>query len=74
MYDTLRSDHVMAQVHYIPVHYQPYYQKLGFKRGDFPNAEMFYSRVISLPIFPGLKQADVARVCDLVDEGIQSCA
>ena len=73
VYDTLRSDHVMAQVHYIPVHYQPYYQKLGFKRGDFPNAETFYSRVISLPIFPGLKQADVARVWDLVDEGIQSC-
>lgn len=74
VYDSLHSQHVMAQVHYIPVHYQPYYQKLGFKRGDFPSAETFYSRVISLPIFPGLKQIDVTRVCDLIDEGIQSCA
>ena len=74
VYDGLRSNHVLAQVHYIPVHYQPYYQRLGFKRGDFPNAEMFYSRVISLPMFPGLKQADVTRVCGLVNEGIQSCA
>jgi UDP-4-amino-4,6-dideoxy-N-acetyl-beta-L-altrosamine transaminase len=74
VYDILHSNHVMAQVHYIPVHYQPYYQKLGFKLGDFPNAEIFYSRVISLPIFPGLTQTDVSRVCGLVDEGIQSCA
>ena len=51
----------MAQVHHIPVHYQPYYQNLALNEVISLNAETFYSRVISLPIFPGLKQADVAR-------------
>jgi dTDP-4-amino-4,6-dideoxygalactose transaminase len=41
-------------VHYIPIHTQPYYRDLGFKRGDFPASERYYNNAISLPLFPAL--------------------
>ncbi|MFA7148230.1 MAG: UDP-4-amino-4,6-dideoxy-N-acetyl-beta-L-altrosamine transaminase [Syntrophomonadaceae bacterium] len=51
----LRQHNIGVQVHYIPVHLQPYYRRcFGYKPGDFPKAENFYAREISLPLFPGL--------------------
>ncbi len=50
----LRESNIGVQVHYIPIHCQPYYKKLGFKKGDFPNAEEYANRAISIPIYPGL--------------------
>ena len=47
----LREKGIGVNVHYIPIHTQPYYKKLGFKEGDFPNSENYYSRAISLPLF-----------------------
>jgi UDP-4-amino-4,6-dideoxy-N-acetyl-beta-L-altrosamine transaminase len=47
----LRGKDIGVNVHYIPIHCQPYYQKLGFKEGDFPNSELYYRRTISLPLF-----------------------
>ncbi len=52
IFDFMRSKGVGVNVHYIPIHLQPFYQKLGFKYGDFPMAEDFYNSAISLPIFP----------------------
>ena len=40
----------MVNLHYIPVHMQPYYQKMGFKLGDFPEAELYYQEAITLPL------------------------
>lgn len=54
VFDGLRDAGIHVNVHYIPVHTQPYYRKLGFKQGDFPNAEAYYAGAISLPMFPGL--------------------
>jgi len=55
----MRSHNIGAQVHYIPVHLQPYYRRnFGFKPGDFPVAEDFYARELSLPIYPGLSEAE----------------
>lgn len=51
-FEALCEQGVGVNVHYIPVHTQPYYQKLGFRYGDFPEAERYYSEAISLPIFP----------------------
>ena len=51
----LRESGIGVQIHYIPIHCQPYYKKLGFNRGDFPNAEDYADRAISIPIYPGLK-------------------
>jgi UDP-4-amino-4,6-dideoxy-N-acetyl-beta-L-altrosamine transaminase len=54
---------VYPQVHYIPVHLQPYYRKhFGFKPGDFPVAESFYQNELSLPMYPGLSDADLAEI------------
>ena len=65
-YTYLRAHNIGSQVHYIPVHLQPYYRRrFGYKLGDFPKTENFYAREISLPIFPGLtsvQQEYVIRV------------
>lgn len=54
VFDALREQGIGVNLHYIPVHLQPYYQKMGFKQGDFPNAESYYSNAISLPMFHGM--------------------
>lgn len=54
VFDALREQGIGVNLHYIPVHLQPYYQKMGFKQGDFPNAESYYSDAISLPMFHGM--------------------
>ena len=50
----LRANNIGVNVHYIPVHTQPYYVDMGFKLGDFPVSESYYSKAISLPMFPQL--------------------
>ena len=50
----LRKSGIGVQIHYIPIHCQPYYKNLGFKKGDFPNSENYADRAISIPIYPGL--------------------
>jgi len=55
VFDELRAANIGVNLHYIPVHLQPYYQQnLGFKAGDFPEAELYYSQAISLPMYPDL--------------------
>jgi len=58
IFKKLREKGIGVQVHYIPVPYHPYYEQLGYKRSDYPNAGCFYESVISLPIFSGLKLKD----------------
>lgn len=63
----LREHNVGVQVHYIPVHLQPYYRRrFGYKPGDFPKAEYFYAQEISLPLFPGLTQEQQEYVIKIV--------
>jgi UDP-4-amino-4,6-dideoxy-N-acetyl-beta-L-altrosamine transaminase len=54
VFDELREKGLGVNLHYIPVHTQPYYQNMGFKQGDFPQAESYYSRAISIPLYQGL--------------------
>lgn len=58
----LREAGIGVNVHYIPVHTQPYYQRLGFKLGDFPTAEQYYQNCISLPMYYGLDDEQVQQV------------
>ena len=51
IFDELRQGGIGVNVHYIPIHIQPYYQRLGFQVGNFPNSESYYNRVISIPLF-----------------------
>lgn len=55
IFKNLRKKGIFVNLHYIPIHTHPYYQSIGFKWGDFPEAENYYSRAISLPMYPGLK-------------------
>ena len=54
LYDYLRTQGIFCQVHYIPVHTMPYYKQFGWKKGDFPISENYYSRCLSLPMYPAL--------------------
>lgn len=58
LYDHLRSKGIYAQVHYIPLHLQPYYRQLGSKEGDCPVAEDYYAHCLSLPMFPTLTEEE----------------
>lgn len=56
LYNHLRTKNIYAQIHYIPCHLMPYYRGLGWKEGDFPNAEAYYKQCISLPMYPTLTE------------------
>jgi UDP-4-amino-4,6-dideoxy-N-acetyl-beta-L-altrosamine transaminase len=62
VFDSLRAQGLGVNVHYIPVHLQPDYQKLGFSAGMYPDAERYYEEAITLPMFPTMTDADVRRV------------
>lgn len=71
LYDFLLSKNILAQIHYIPVHLMPYYAKKGFKKGDFPLAENYYEKCISLPIFPTLSKAEQSYVIETISDFYQ---
>ena len=56
----------MTQIHYIPVHLMPYYRDIGHKEGDYPIAEKYYSRCLSLPIYPSLKKDEQEYVIEQI--------
>jgi len=63
--EALAGRGIRTQVHYIPIPLQPYYrQRFGFKPGDFPLAEDYYRRALSIPLYPAMTDSDVARVID----------
>jgi UDP-4-amino-4,6-dideoxy-N-acetyl-beta-L-altrosamine transaminase len=62
IFQALRAENIGASVHYIPVPWHPYYQRLGYMKGQWPEAEAAYERVLSLPIFPGMRDEDVEDV------------
>lgn len=64
MFEKLRERNIGVNVHYIPVYYHPYYQKLGYPKGLCENAENFYSRAITLPLFPKMDLEDVKYVTE----------
>ncbi|BDD92219.1 UDP-4-amino-4,6-dideoxy-N-acetyl-beta-L-altrosami ne transaminase [Pandoraea sp. NE5] len=70
-FDRMRAAGVHVNVHYIPVHLQPYYAQMGFKAGDFPTAEGYYARAISLPMFPTLTEAQQDYVAKTLGESLQ---
>ncbi len=59
VYDGLQSAGINVNVHYIPIHLQPFWKKKGYNIGDFPNSENYYSRAISIPIYFGLKDSEL---------------
>ncbi len=58
IFDFMRNKGIGVQLHYIPVHLQPFFQKLGFNRGQFPNSESYAHSAVSLPLFPSLSHSE----------------
>jgi UDP-4-amino-4,6-dideoxy-N-acetyl-beta-L-altrosamine transaminase len=71
IFDTFRQSDIWVQVHYIPVHTQPYYRNLGFNWGDFPNAEGYFLQALSLPLFFDLKDNEQDAVVSLLQERLR---
>ena len=68
MFNFFSDRNVNLNVHYIPIHTQPYFNKLGFKVGDYPLAELYYRQAVSLPIYPTLDIDEVIRVTKILKE------
>ena len=62
VFEGLRAAGIGVQLHYTPVHLQPYYRRLGFREDDFPEAEAYATNAISLPMYPGLSDPEQQRV------------
>ncbi len=71
VFAALRAANIGVNVHYIPVHTQPYYRALGFRAGDFPEAERYYAEAISLPLFSGLSDADQDHVIESLKQALR---
>jgi perosamine synthetase len=63
----LRKKGIQTQVHYIPIHTQPYYQhKFGYQWGQYPNAEKYYKQCLSIPLFAAIKEEEVSKVIETI--------
>jgi UDP-4-amino-4,6-dideoxy-N-acetyl-beta-L-altrosamine transaminase len=72
VFQALRNARIGVNVHYIPIHTQPYYRAMGFRAGDFPAAERYYARAISLPLFPAMTEVQQQRVVDTLRAALQA--
>lgn len=68
VFEALRDQGLGVNLHYIPVHTQPYYQRMGYQVGGFPEAERYYAEAISLPMYPGLSDDEQSRVVRILME------
>lgn len=62
VFERLRAQGIGVNLHYIPVHTQPFFERMGFRRGDYPEAEKYYGEAISLPMFPALSEDEQDQV------------
>jgi UDP-4-amino-4,6-dideoxy-N-acetyl-beta-L-altrosamine transaminase len=68
VYQQLQEKGIGVNVHYIPIHVHPFYQKMGFKYGDFPVSEKYYEKAITIPLFPSLSADEQYRVVEVLKE------
>jgi dTDP-4-amino-4,6-dideoxygalactose transaminase len=66
LFEYLRERDIGVQVHYFPIHLQPYYQRLGFSEGCCPVAEAAYEEIMSIPMFPTLTDGEQEQVINLI--------
>ena len=73
VFEALRAENIGVNVHYVPVHFHPFYQEnFGYNEGDYPRAENCYRRAITLPMFPKMKEEDVCDVIKAVKKIVSS--
>ena len=71
VFEALRAKDIMVNLHYIPVHTQPYYQQMGFKNGDYPEAEQYYREAISIPMHPTLTDEEQDYVVSSIKQAMK---
>jgi len=72
VFEALRGQGIGVNLHYIPVHTQPYYQRMGFRAGDFPEAERYYAEAISLPMYPTMTESQQDQVVAAIAEALRA--
>lgn len=70
IFEALQRENIGINVHYLPVYMHPYYQKLGYKKGECPVAEDLYNKIITIPLFPAMSNDDIKSVIDGVKKVI----
>ncbi len=71
-FDAMSAENVQCQIHYVPVYWFPYYEKLGFRRGLCPNAEEIYQGIMSIPLYPKMTDEDVKDVIAAVVKVVEA--
>jgi UDP-4-amino-4,6-dideoxy-N-acetyl-beta-L-altrosamine transaminase len=72
VFAALRAQGIGVNVHYIPIHTQPYYRELGFARGDFPAAERYYAQALSIPLYPALSESEQQHVVSALRAALEA--
>ena len=72
VFGAMRDAGIGVNVHYIPVHTQPYYRQLGFRAGDFPEAERYYAQALTLPLYPTLTEAQQDTVVHALRQAVRA--
>lgn len=70
VFDAMRAAGIGVNVHYIPVHLQPFYRAKGFRAGDFPEAEKFYAHALSIPLFSSMTESEQLAVVEALEESV----
>jgi len=70
VYEELKKRGIILSVHYYPIHLHPFYKKLGFREGMFPNVEEYYKKAFTLPLYPGLELQDIDYICAQIHEAL----
>lgn len=73
-YDAMAAENICCNVHYIPVYYHPYYEKLGYEKGICPKAEKLYDEMLSLPLYYAMTDKDVEDVIHAVRKIVENCS
>ncbi len=71
VFEFMRSEGIGVNLHYIPVHTQPFYTKLGFEPGMFPESEKYYREAISLPLFPAMSEEELIKIVNCLQKAIE---
>lgn len=71
-FDAMAAENVCCNVHYIPVYYHPYYEKLGYRKGLCPKAEKLYEEIMSLPLYYAMTERDVEDVIHAVKKVVEN--
>ena len=66
----MQAQGIGVNLHYIPVHLQPYYERMGFRPGDYPEAEAYYAEAMTIPLYPTMTEAQQDKVIGALEKAL----